>query len=923
MREKNYPFHQTRTHRVRLTLYLSILLLPAGVYLSVGGKIFARHEQVSRQYEELRGKVRESGILPVIVRVRAPYRPESELATETERRAQRLLLDQARGALLKELVGYDPVSVKQFKYLPFLALRVNEAGLESLRVSSQALDIQEDQMARPALSESVPLIGAPAAWASGYTGAGQTVAILDSGVDKLHSMLAGKVVSEGCYSTNAAEVSVSSLCPAGATSSLAENSALPCNLSGVGCDHGTMVAGIAAGKDANFSGVAREANVIAIQIYSRLDNPTSCAGGKASCLISFDSDRINALERVYELRNTYSIAAVNLSLGGGSYTSNCDAANPSMKAAIDLLRGAGIATVVAAGNGYLADALSSPACISTAISVGSTRDAGTQVDQVSAFSNSAAFLTLLAPGELIASSAPGGEYAIKSGTSMAAPHVTGAWAIAKQKVPTATVAEIQTALVSTGLQVVDQRNGLRKPRLKIDAALAMLGNGEPERPSPHAPTNLQATALGTSLIKLTWTDNANDETGFKIQRKVGANGVWTVIATVAPNTTTFENTGLLTGTTYYYLVSAFNEAGSLGNSNEAGATTDNGLPGAPASLIASALSTTQIKLGWIDNSANENGFSIRRKTGIDGTWSVIETIGPNSTSYLNVRLDPGVTYYYSVSAFNIWGESAPSNEASATTEDGKGGTTPPAPPSNLEASALPTKFMPKIVALTWNDNSTNETGFRIRRKTGLNGAWEEVTTLGANVTELINVGLTRGETYYYNVAAFNAAGETRSARDVRVTAPIENFLALTNAQPSGDAIVRNELRYYRIYVPAGATQLTVQVEATGTRRGDVDLYVSHDIQPTLAVYDCISVTNTSNERCHFSNPAPGDWHILVRGYARQTSPFAVTATYQMGPGYNLPFEPARTPVITVPQTRQSAKARKEEEDDDDESKKLH
>ncbi len=195
MREKNYSFHQTRTHRVRLTLCLSILLLPAGVYLSVGGKIFARHEQVSRQYEELRGKVRESGILPVIVRVRAPYRPESELATETERRAQRLLLDQARGALLKELVGYDPVSVKQFKYLPFLALRVNEAGLESLRVSSQALDIQEDQMARPALSESVPLIGAPAAWASGYTGAGQTVAILDSGVDKLHSMLAGKVVS--------------------------------------------------------------------------------------------------------------------------------------------------------------------------------------------------------------------------------------------------------------------------------------------------------------------------------------------------------------------------------------------------------------------------------------------------------------------------------------------------------------------------------------------------------------------------------------------------------------------------------------------------------------------------------------------------------------------------------------------------------
>ena len=919
MREKLYAFHQARTHRVRLTLCLSILLLPAGFYLSVGGKIFARHDQASRQFEELRGKVRELGILPVIVRVRAPYRPESELATETERRAQRLLLDQARSALLKELVGYDPSSVKHFRYLPFLALRVNEAGLESLRASSQVLDIQEDQMARPALSESVPLIGAPGAWASGYTGAGQTVAILDSGVDKLHSMLAGKVVSEGCYSTNAPGVSVSSLCPAGATSSLTENSALPCNLSGVGCDHGTMVAGIAAGQDANFSGVAREAKVIAIQIYSRLDNPTSCTGGKASCLISFDSDRINALERVYELRNTYSIAAVNLSLGGGSYASNCDAANPSMKGAIDLLRGAGIATVVASGNGYLTDALSSPACISTAISVGSTRDNGAQVDQVSAFSNSATFLTLLAPGELIASAAPGGDYAIKGGTSMAAPHVTGAWAIAKQKVPTATVAEIQTALVSTGLPIVDQRNGLRKPRLKIDAALAMLGNGETTPPTPHAPTNLRATALSTSLIKLTWTDNAGDETGFKIRRKMGSNGVWTVIETLGPNATSFENTGLLAGTTYYYVVSAFNESGTLGNSNEATATTQSGLPAAPSNLTASALSTTLIKLTWTDNSANENGFSIRRKTGIDGKWSVIETIGPNSTSYLSTMLSPGVTYYYSVSAFNIAGESEPSNEASATTDDGKGGTTPPAPPSNLEASALPTKFMPKIVALTWNDNSTNEIGFRIRRKTGLNGAWEEVTTLGANVTELINVGLTRGETYYYHVAAFNAAGETRSEQDVRVTAPIENFIGLISAQASGDAIVRNELRYYRIYVPAGATQLTVQVEATGTRRGDVDLYVRHDIQPTLTVYDCISVTNTSNERCHFSNPAPGDWHILIRGYARQTSPYGVTATYQMGTGYNLPFEPAWNPSAAISQSGKNAKARKEEH----EPKRIH
>src|SRR5208283_4148967 len=92
------------------------------------------------------------------------------------------------------------------------------------------------------------------------------------------------------------------------------------------------------------------------------------------------------------------IAAANLSLGSGSYTSNCD--YYSIKPAIDQLRNVGIATVVASGNGSSSNSISYPACVSTAVSVGATDDS----DDVESFSNSDRYLSLLAPGYDVSSS---------------------------------------------------------------------------------------------------------------------------------------------------------------------------------------------------------------------------------------------------------------------------------------------------------------------------------------------------------------------------------------------------------------------------------------------------------------------------------------------------------------------------------------
>jgi len=421
-----------------------------------------RSEFTDKAFADLEEKAQNNGTVRVIVGLRGDFKRESQL-NAVQIADQRRSIAGTQETLLKSLPGYDAGSVKRFKFIPYLALEVNAGGLSALKASEAVISIQEDKQNRPLLAESTALIGAQAAWASGFTGAGQTVAILDSGVDKNHPFLAGKVVSEACYSTNG--FGARSTCPGGVMQSTAPNSGLPCN--GPGCDHGTHVAGIAAGKGASFSGVARDARIIAIQVFSATSDDD---------LTAFDSDIIRGMERVYELSGNLNIAAVNLSLGSGRYTSNCDSEETVFKQAIDQLRSVGIVTVIASGNESYTNAIAFPACISSAISVGSTTDGsgGRNADQVFHESNSASFLNLLAPGFLINSSVPGGGFENFTGTSMAAPHVAGAWAVMRSKAPQASLGQIFEALRTTGKPVTDTRNGIIKPRIQLDAALNAL-----------------------------------------------------------------------------------------------------------------------------------------------------------------------------------------------------------------------------------------------------------------------------------------------------------------------------------------------------------------------------------------------------------------------------------------------------------------
>lgn len=434
---------------------------------------------------------------------------------------QQFALSRARADLLNAL-GQERAAVVAMSdrwRIPYLALAADSDALRKLAASPLVASISEDAVSEPLLAETTDLIDAPEAWAFGLDGSGSVVAILDSGIDNAHPFFQDRVVYEACFSTNGTIPPyglVQSLCPNGETSQTGSGAAglSRCTTLGANCNHGTHVAGIAAGGDGQgghpADGVARGADLIAVQVFSYLQDCNTSTPGDQPGVCSFTSDQISALNHLFSISGAYDIAAVNMSLGGGSYSSQatCDSANSGIKAAIDQLRSAAIATIAASGNSGLLSSISAPACISSAVAVGAVSDG----DAVTYYSNQNAIVDLLAPGgspssgTRVESSLPGGGYGLLYGTSMAAPHAAGAWAILKQTLPTLTVDQTLALLQDGGALVSDAvrdngtaGGGLSYKRIDLDGALSLLISQPPELATP-----LDDAFSGDTTPTLTW-----------------------------------------------------------------------------------------------------------------------------------------------------------------------------------------------------------------------------------------------------------------------------------------------------------------------------------------------------------------------------------------------------------------------------------
>jgi hypothetical protein len=268
-----------------------------------------------------------------------------------------------------------------------------------------------------------------------------------------------------------------------------------------------------------------------------------------------------------------------------------------------------------------------------------------------------------------------------------------------------------------------------------------------------APSALAATVISRTQINLAWTDNSTNETGFVIQRSSDGGATWTDLAALAADSTSYSDASVLPGSNYSYRVYAAAPTNS-DFSNVASATT---VPPAPANLVATATSISQISLSWSDVTG-ETGYLIRRST--DGvTWSQVGSTPADAITFIDSGLAMGTTYFYSVLAIGVAGNSESSNVASATTQT----LSPPTAPTNVTATVLARNK----IKVTWTDTSNNETGFHVQISSdGVN--WSLVGTMGANVTSYTDNGVRRGS-YYYRVSAYNAAGDSAFTQSPQVS----------------------------------------------------------------------------------------------------------------------------------------------------------
>ncbi len=269
--------------------------------------------------------------------------------------------------------------------------------------------------------------------------------------------------------------------------------------------------------------------------------------------------------------------------------------------------------------------------------------------------------------------------------------------------------------------------------------------------SPPGPLQDLQAVPSDSKVTLTWavpTDNGGSPiTGYTVCRSL-VSGQETVLLTVTG--TTYQDTNLVNGVTYYYQVMAVNAMGAGHVSNEISS-----VPAAvlgPPTSIAAAPSDSAISLSWTApvNTGGSPAVSYKIYRGTSSTTQLF-LVSVTQSSYLDTGLTNGQSYYYKISSVNAVGEGAQSATVSATPFS--------IPSSPLSLAALAGNGG---VSLSWaaplSNGGASILRYHVYWSESATGPWTMIDTLNTGLV-YAHTGLTNGHTYYYQVAAVNVAGE--------------------------------------------------------------------------------------------------------------------------------------------------------------------
>jgi fibronectin type 3 domain-containing protein len=347
------------------------------------------------------------------------------------------------------------------------------------------------------------------------------------------------------------------------------------------------------------------------------------------------------------------------------------------------------------------------------------------------------------------------------------------------------------------------------------------------------PIGFQVSAAGANTV-LTWTPSAG-ATSYNVYRATSSRGEGNVPYKTGLTGTSLTDNAVVSGATYFYQVTAVNAGGESGKSNETFATL---IPAVPTGITAQG-GFGKVALSW-SASSGATSYNVYRATSSGAEGGRPYKTGLSSTSFTDTGLASGAGFFYKVTAVNAGGESNESGEAS--------GATIALPPSTVKAAAAGTG-----VALTWSA-SVGAVSYNVYRATSSRGEGATPYKIGVTGISLTDLGVASGATYFYQITAVNAGGESGKSPEASITLAPSSPQGVTSTARAGQISLTwqasagaTSYNIYRASGSQGEGSTPYRTAVTGTSFTDAALASGATFFYRVTAVNAGGQSNLSNE----------------------------------------------------------------------------